>query len=49
MNITLDQFMADRGITKYSEEGCFDAPTWQAQESKILFYLKEAYGYPECD
>ena len=48
MKITLDQFMADRGITDYLEDGCVNLVTWRDQKPKILFYLKEAYGYKGC-
>ena len=40
--------MAARGKTEYLEDGCVDAATWSAQQVKILFYLKEGYGFQGC-
>lgn len=34
-----------RGLTQYTIDGAIDPVEWQCQTTRILFYLKENYGY----
>lgn len=42
---TYESHLQSRGLTQYTIDGAIDPVEWQCQATRILFYLKENYGY----
>lgn len=44
---TYESHLQSRGLTQYTIDGAIDPGVWQRQSLRILFYLKENYGYQD--
>jgi len=44
---TYDSHLQSRGLTQYTIDGAIAPSEWQRQTTRILFYLKENYGYQD--
>jgi len=42
-----ESHLQSRGLTQYTIDGAIDPATWRSQSLRILFYLKENYGYQD--
>jgi hypothetical protein len=40
-----ESHLRSRGLAQYTIDGAIDSVAWRSQSSRILFYLKENYGY----
>ena len=38
----------ERSLKEFTTDGCVNKNVWESQDKKILFYLKEHYGYQGC-
>jgi hypothetical protein len=46
--MVIEKFMNTRGIKEYTIDGAIDDKQWAQEQNKVLFYLKENYGYQGC-
>ena len=45
---TYEKHLQDRGLDQYTLDGAINPEKWAASKLKVLFLLKENYGYQEC-
>ena len=45
---TYEKHLQDRGLDQYTLDGAINPEKWAASKVKVLFLLKENYGYQEC-
>lgn len=45
---TYEKHLQDRGLHEYTLDGAINPVEWAASDTRILFLLKENYGYQEC-
>lgn len=43
-----ENHLQQRGLTEYTLDGAISPERWKANRVKVMFYLKENYGYQEC-
>jgi hypothetical protein len=44
-----DKHLRDRGLNEYIRDGAINSEKWASSEVKVLFLLKETYGYQGCE